>query len=256
MYRSSKLIQINVWFVTFQFHDPNRSELNITGLNFPPDTPLYTVGPATSRSLHSLVSRSTALAKATVLGADTGNGEKLAYYMLDHYNVLYSNMTRSKPPLLFLVGEQRRDIIPKILMAPDLPKERRTQVDELVVYQTGITNTFCENFSNILDAIKLSPVACVVIFSPAGCEKVLQCLGYVDKNADPTSKVAQRWTKTEEHQFCVATIGPTTRDHLRDRFGFEPDVCAARPSPTGVMNGVTNFLKAKRFIKNKIEESE
>ena len=64
-----------------------------------------------------------------------GNGEALAHYMLDHYGQWYRDR-KVKPPLLFLVGEQRRDIIPKTLMDPALADDRRIQVDELVVYGT------------------------------------------------------------------------------------------------------------------------
>ncbi|KAF3351817.1 Retrovirus-related Pol polyprotein from transposon TNT 1-94 [Verticillium dahliae VDG2] len=39
----------------------------------------------------------------------------------------------------------------------------------------------------------------------------------------------------------VATIGPTTRDYLRRTFGFEPDVCAATPSPEGVRRAIVDF---------------
>jgi len=43
----------------------------------------------------------------------------------------------------------------------------------------------------------------------------------------------------------IATIGPTTRDFLREKFGFEPDVCAAKPSPEGVEEGIREFMREK-----------
>ncbi|OAR01305.1 hypothetical protein LLEC1_02712 [Akanthomyces lecanii] len=39
----------------------------------------------------------------------------------------------------------------------------------------------------------------------------------------------------------IATIGPTTRDFLIGTFGFHPDVCAAKPSPDGILEGIVEF---------------
>ncbi|KAL9620933.1 MAG: hypothetical protein Q9160_004586 [Pyrenula sp. 1 TL-2023] len=214
-------------------------------LAFTSETPLYTVGPATSRSLRTLISSSKALAKAPVLGADTGNGEKLAHYILDHYNSLYASPGSSKPPLLFIVGEQRRDVIPKTLMSPNLPETQRIQVEELAVYETVVMDSFAKDFAKTLDAIKSKSLACIVVFSPSGCEAMLRHLDYIDESARPTGNVDRRWTEGEKRYFCVATIGPTTRNHLKERFGVEPDVCADKPSPAGILAGVTEFLRAK-----------
>lgn len=43
----------------------------------------------------------------------------------------------------------------------------------------------------------------------------------------------------------VATIGPTTRDYLVRKFGFQPDVCAAEPSPEGVRTGIIQFMESR-----------
>ncbi|CAG8882229.1 unnamed protein product [Penicillium salamii] len=77
---------------------------------------LYTVGPATARTLTTL--RDKHLPHATIYGADAGTGANLAQMMLEHYNGLYPGA--EKPGLLFLVGEVRRDIIPKTLMDKSL----------------------------------------------------------------------------------------------------------------------------------------
>ena len=39
----------------------------------------------------------------------------------------------------------------------------------------------------------------------------------------------------------LMSIGPTTRDFLKERFGFEVDVCAEQPSPEGVRDGILDF---------------
>ena len=74
--------------------------------------PVYSVGPATTRALSSVAVP--ASAPLQVFGAHTGNGEALAAYILEHYGGWYADRT-PRPPLLFLVGEQRRDVIPRTL---------------------------------------------------------------------------------------------------------------------------------------------
>ncbi|KAF3352184.1 Phosphatidylinositol 3-kinase vps34 [Verticillium dahliae VDG1] len=53
----------------------------------------------------------------------------------------------------------------------------------------------------------------------------------------PTARPAE----ARDGRTYVATIGPTTRDYLRRTFGFEPDVCAATPSPEGVRRAIVDF---------------
>lgn len=211
--------------------------------------PLYTVGPATARSLSSL--RDKHLPSATIHGADAGNGEKLAHSILAHYNSLHpppeTKNGRRKPALLFLVGEQRRDIIPKTLMATSLPESERIDVEEIVVYETGEMGSFEGDFA---DAVKKNTdsggdrsVLWVVVFSPSGCEGMLRVLGLGPFNTGTGSGTgAGTASGTGKRKVFVATIGPTTRDYLRERFGFEPEVCAERPSPEGVGEGIRRFM--------------
>jgi len=62
--------------------------------------------------------------------------------------------TTQLPPLLFLVGEQRRDIIPKTLTSPSLPPDRLIQVDELVVYETGVMESFPTDLDRAIQNIQ------------------------------------------------------------------------------------------------------
>ena len=176
------------------------------------DIPIYTVGPATSRALRSIHQ----IPPLNIFGSETGNGEALAHYMLDHYEEWYKNM-ETKPPLMFLVGEQRRDIIPKTLMDPSLCCDRRIQVDELVVYGTGVVESFEEDFSNLLEETKAKEMRWVVVFSPTGCEAMLRALGMLDSETGKVNTAEERDGKT-----YIATIGLTTRDFLQSKFGFEP----------------------------------
>lgn len=199
------------------------------------DIPIYTVGPATSRALRSIPQNP----PLNIFGAETGNGEALAHYMLEHYGNWYKDRT-IKPSLLFMVGEQRRDIIPKTLMDPNLSNEKRIQVDELVVYGTGVMESFEENFTNLLKETKDRDVRWVVVFSPTGCEAMLRSLGMLDSQ---TGKVKKSDEEDDgQRKTFIATIGPTTRDYLQNTFNYEPDVCADKPSPEGVIEGIKRFL--------------
>jgi uroporphyrinogen-III synthase len=199
------------------------------------DIPIYTVGPATSRALRSIPQTP----PVNIFGSETGNGEALAHYMLDHYKKWYEGR-ELYPPVLFLVGEQRRDIIPKTLMDPELPNERRIQVDELVVYGTGVMESFEQDFTKLLQDTEDKDLRWVVVFSPTGCEAMLRALGMLD----PTTGKASRAQLESKSKTYIATIGPTTRDYLRNKFDFEPDVCAAKPSPEGVEDGIRSFMKS------------
>jgi uroporphyrinogen-III synthase len=158
--------------------------------------------------------------------------------MLDHYKTWYSGH-KVLPPLLFLVGEQRRDIIPKTLMDPELPADKRIQVDELVVYGTGVMESFEKDFAKLLQDTDNRAARWVIVFSPTGCEAMLRALGILD----PATGKACRAQTGSKNKTCIATIGPTTRDYLRNKFGFEPDVCAAKPSPEGVEEGIRAFME-------------
>lgn len=199
------------------------------------DLILYVVGPATSRSLKAL--QASHLRKCQILGEETGNGENLAHFILDHYDSAFAS--DSKPPLLFLVGEQRRDIIPQTLMSQDLPDDRRLEVEEMVVYETGVMASFESQFRKELESNQAKKAVWVVVFSPTGCEVMLRNSGLLDEE---TGRAKRRCQSTGQRQYFVATIGPTTRDYLRKTFGFEPDVCASKPSPEGIGQGIEKFL--------------
>ncbi|KAH7081841.1 tetrapyrrole biosynthesis, uroporphyrinogen III synthase [Paraphoma chrysanthemicola] len=184
----------------------------------PESLPLYVVGPATARGLRSMK------LSCPILGEDTGNGEALAAFMLEHYNSMYPG--GGKPPILFLVGDKRRDIIPKTMQAVELGPERVSKVDEVVIYETVEMKSFKENFSAIWR--RNVKAGChdqwVVVFSPTGCQAMLQSLGFLDTGSEKLADLAG------SDGIWVATIGPTTRDYLEDEFGFSPDVCADKPT--------------------------
>ena len=204
--------------------------------------PVYTVGPATSLALRSIKTTQ----PMQIFGSECGNGEALAHFMLDHYSKWHEDLqirTGKLPPVLFLVGETRRDIIPKILMNKELPEVSRIRVDEVEVYGTGVMESFEEHFTDLLKRSKIERIRWVVIFSPTGCEAALRALGILD----PETKKARAkddYVKSRGHTY-VATIGPTTRDYLMKEYNYTPDVVCKKPSPEGISEAITAYMDAR-----------
>ena len=197
----------------------------------PESLPLYVVGPATARGLRALNLR------CPILGEETGNGEALAGFILEHYNSLYPGIPN--PPILFMVGDKRRDIIPRTLQSEQLPSDRSARVDELVIYETGEMRSFKSNFTDIWQANAVSgrKRQWIVVFSPTGCQAMLESLGLLDVETGKAKKIASG------RDVLILTIGPTTRDYLMNEFDFVPDVVAEKPSPEGIAEGIRAFLK-------------
>jgi len=209
---------------------------------FDKDMPLYVVGPATARGVNALD------LPCPIVGEESGNGAALAQAILEHRKTLSPEVTHleGRPlPLLFLVGEQRRDIIPKTLQSEDLPMAERTPVFEVIVYETGEMATFEEDFSDLLREAKAAHVKeqWVVVFSPQGCEAMLNALGWLEERTGKFSE-GNREAVSGPMKTNIVTIGPTTRDFLVQELGFEPDVCAQTPSPEGVGESILS-LKAR-----------
>ncbi|KAF5849468.1 hypothetical protein GGP41_006375 [Bipolaris sorokiniana] len=202
----------------------------------PESLPLYVVGPATARGLRALG------LKCPILGEETGNGEALAGFILQHYNAMYPDTPN--PPVLFMVGDKRRDIIPKTLQSVELEPNARAKVDELVIYETGEMQSFKENFSAIWkDNIDRGfRRQWIVVFSPSGCQAMLESLYLLD------AETGRAKASTGQRDILIATIGPTTRDFLIQQFGFIPDVCAEKPTPEGIAEGIKDFLEKPHLI--------
>lgn len=198
---------------------------------------MYSVGPATTRALKAIPHNP----PFQVFGEHTGNGDNLAHFILNHYGTWYENY-KVKSPLLFLVGEQRRDIIPNTLMDVHLPQRRRIQVDEIVVYGTKVMNSFPEDFRLCLAAARDVKMTWIVVFSPTGCDAMLKELDMLNETTGKANPKDPTRTK------FVATIGPTTRQYMEETFGFEPDVCAEKPSPEGVLDGIKQFVSQLESI--------
>lgn len=196
------------------------------------DIPVYSVGPATTRALRAIKKDR----PLQVFGEHTGVGDVLAPFILEHYGEWYQGRD-TKPPLLFMVGEQRRDIIPKTLMDANLPRDKRIEVTEVVVYGTGVMESFAEDFKHVLQKTSTRPTRWVVVFSPTGCDSMLRGLNLLGEEGISKQKAD---TPSNANTY-IATIGPTTRSHLKKCFEHEPHVCAEKPSPEGVLDGIESF---------------
>ncbi|KAF9696288.1 hypothetical protein EKO04_005333 [Ascochyta lentis] len=199
----------------------------------PESLPLYVVGPATARGLRALNLR------CPILGEETGNGEALAGFILDHYNAMHPGVLN--PPILFMVGDKRRDIIPKTLQSEALAVDRRAKVDELVIYETGEMHSFKNDFTTIWreNANSGSKRQWIVVFSPTGCQAMLESLDILDAETGRAKKV------DGPRDLLIVTIGPTTRDYLINEFGFTPEVVAEKPSPEGIAEGIRAFSQSQ-----------
>jgi uroporphyrinogen-III synthase len=174
-----------------------------------------------------------------MLGEETGNGEALAGFILEHYNALYPGV--SNPPILFMVGDKRRDTIPKTLRSEQLPSDKSARVDELVIYETGEMHAFKTDFTTIWqkNADSGSTRQWIVVFSPTGCQAMLESLDLLDIETGKAKK------DCGPRDVLIVTIGPTTRDYLISEFEFTPDVVAERPSPEGIAEGIRAYLKSQ-----------
>ena len=204
---------------------------------------LYAVGPATGRALEGV--RDEFLDGCEIFGGKgAGSGEVLAGMMLGkgegEYDVVNED-GRGRRPVLFLTGETRRDVIPRMLMDERLG-ERRVQVDEMVVYTTAELDEFEFNFAKVLletdPLVTGGAVRWTVVFSPMAGKGMLIGLGWWDERAGKCRE------NLGERKTYVCCIGPTTREYLRG-LGFETDVMAEKPSPQGVKDGIEKYMKEK-----------
>lgn len=210
--------------------------------------PLYAVGPATALSLDTI--RQKFLPGCWILGGeDAGTGEILAKVILKDYNTSYfksatdqmveKGSLNEKKPLLFLTGAKHRDIIPVTLASA--ASEQRIDVEEMIVYASTESLPFASNLATALFAIAKKPVSWIVIFSPTGVSTLLRTLGWLDDDLMlSTGQDNPSWVLRKTF---IASIGPTTRDYMKQRYGFEVDICAEKPSPEGVRQGIENVMR-------------
>ena len=123
-------------------------------------------------------------------------------------------------PLLFLVGDKRRDLIHKRLAAENI------RLEELIVYETTTASTFDEELDQVLQDDTDGDIEWIVFFSPSGAEIALEKFEKLPK------------------KLKVGTIGPTTEDYLRKEWNLIPDMVSAKPEPLSMVQGIMDHFTA------------
>ncbi|CDO93044.1 unnamed protein product [Kluyveromyces dobzhanskii CBS 2104] len=171
---------------------------------------IYTVGPATSAFLEN------SGFQHVKGGVKVGNGSLLADLILN------SHENEDVDHFLFLVGEIRRDIIPKKLNGHGY------KVNEVVTYSTKYLDdnigTFVANFKSAGDIVEEHEQTWVVFFSPQGTEKIIEFL-------------------KDNSSYRLASIGPTTEQYLLDK-GLTPHVVSEKPEPSSLLNAINGYMKS------------
>ncbi|CAI4052149.1 hypothetical protein SKDZ_15G4140 [Saccharomyces kudriavzevii ZP591] len=175
---------------------------------------VYTVGPATA----DFIRRSGFINIKG--GEDAGNGSILADIII---NDLATNVDNPPPnELLFLVGEIRRDIIPKKLYSKGI------KVREVVTYKTEDLD---DSLPRLLQAMTPHneaemPLNWIVVFSPQGTKEITQYLG--GKGHPLNSKLR------------VASIGPTTKKYL-DNNNIISNVISPKPDARSLLTAIESY---------------
>ena len=141
--------------------------------------PIFTVGPATADFLQRIGF------KDIKGGNDAGNGSILSDLIMNEPEDRYKINKKG----IFLVGEIRKDVIPRKL----IPKGY--DLEEIVVYTTKSMDNIIERFNEKMEITKYQKgqKPYVVFFSPQGTEDII---------------------KTDFTKSTVISIGPTTKEYL------------------------------------------
>lgn len=179
------------------------------------NTIVYIVGPATASAITKL-----GFTASNVLGAECGNGEVLSKFIVSSYN-------KPQKPILFLVGEIRRDIIPKTLIAASIG------VEEMVIYETTVEESFREKFTQVVkETDGNGSMRWICVFSPSGADVAVDVL-------------KEHWASANGSKSCIAAIGPTTERCLEDALDRKPEVTARKPSPEGLLEAIIGFMETQ-----------
>lgn len=179
------------------------------------------------------------------------------------------NENVSNPPkVIFLTGETRRDIIPRVL------REGGVSIEEIVIYETRVDDKFEAQLQSALRdteaLVQTSGVRWIVVFSGQGAREMLRGLGWLDGSGrvkegwldedgsmkgeeeetrrkggkdDSRSRSNSRSSRRRRRNTFVASIGPTTAEYLKNEFGLQVDVCAQKPTGEALREGIDRFMR-------------
>lgn len=173
--------------------------------------PFYAVGPATASALLRLDDRLRPPASLILGAEESGSAERLASYITSRTSP--PSAADPNPPLLYLVGDKRKDTLPSLL------KRQGIRMHEIQAYETFQSPTFEGDY----DALKpYEPFEWIVFFSPSGAKLLLPLLQREKLDAFPR----------------FAAIGPTTRDYLLSHDGIRVSAMAESPTPESLVSAM------------------
>lgn len=171
------------------------------------ETPFYAVGPATASALLRLDSRLRP-SPSLILGAEeSGSAERLASYITSR------SRNTSNSPLLYLVGDKRKDTLPSLL------QQQGIAIYEIQAYETFQSSTFEADYAVLK---KEEQFDWIVFFSPSGVKLLIPLLGTKEGDSYPN----------------LAAIGPTTRDFLISQYSLEVAAMASSPTPESLLEAM------------------
>lgn len=166
---------------------------------------VYTVGPVTKDFLIRIGF------KEVRGGEDAGNGNLLAEIIIA--DLLNTTDDQKISEILFLVGEIRRDIIPKKLSYKGI------KTKEVIMYRTKNLGDTLLRFQTAIE-----DNAWVVFFSPQGTDEILNSFN------------------VEHHEnIKIASIGPTTEEYLENN-GIKPNVVSSKPDAESLLKAMQSYL--------------
>ncbi|KAF9502103.1 tetrapyrrole biosynthesis, uroporphyrinogen III synthase [Pleurotus eryngii] len=178
--------------------------------------PFYVVGKSTASALREIDG-----APKDIRGEDSGNAEQLARYILN-------DARRMSGKLLYLTGDKNRDTLPSILASNNLI------LHQLQVYETRGSARFASDLADVLSkGTDDTGLWWIVYFAPSAAESVTPALNLhfdiAGGKEDPSQK---------RRQACVAAIGPTTHDFLRDTLKLHVHAVASKPTPDDLVSAI------------------
>ena len=168
-----------------------------------------------------------------------------------------------KRPLLFLAGEVRRDVVPVSLRQGHVAEQERPpsqqltttntaiEVTELEIYSTTTHPSFPGTLTQHLQTLRPShrPII-LVLFSPTGAELALRATGLLPDSTNTNTTTNPSASNPADAHPVLATIGPTTRDFIHDKFGISVPICATSPTPEGLLHSIVAYLKSMDSVES------
>ncbi|KAG8951022.1 hypothetical protein FRC04_006883 [Tulasnella sp. 424] len=160
--------------------------------------------------------------------AETGSGEKLARFIIDHFS---KQPDRPSSPLLYLTGDKNRDAIQTALSSADIVVEPHQ------VYETSARVNLTAEIRDVV--VNLPPTTTdiwVAFFAPSSAAMALPALAEVLNL--PTSPPAEK--RPGLHSARFAAIGKTTSAYLQEEHAtkFRVDAVAASPTAEELANAI------------------